>query len=311
MKKTVACLIVILLLLSGCACSNEETSMPTLNQSNQTKINDTDSSQENASVSTENDLDSNEGSTPASKDEPVKSEAESDKTKEQPTSSEKTESIDSHPLTPSLKTERTLPQFGDRFEDFDAIKEAINLEDHIIFRGKKIGEEQSYEIGEYTYFPIQLKVIEPLYGNVKREETIVLHEKVKFEINDDVILGALECDRVKDNTDYIFILEKKTDAAKGGVYYVNTSGDHSLSSFADKAMLAEKVKMGTATQIQRFRYSVLTAYESKDLRLDLQAEAAKLMGNLSEDASSEEILNALPEKQRDLFRKMIAQYGTK
>ncbi len=311
MKKTVAFLIVILLLLSGCARTDEEASMATLNQGNQTEIKDTDSSQEKVPVSTENEPDSDEVSSPAPKDEPAKSEAQSDKTEEQPASSEKTESIDSRPLTPSLKAERTLPKFGDRFEDFDAIKEVINLEDHIIFRGKKIGEGQSYEIGEYTYFPVQLKVLEPLYGKAKLGETIVLHEKVKFEINNDVILGALECDRTNDNTEYIFILEKKNDTSKNGVYYVNTSGDHSLSSFADKAMLAEKVKMGTATQIQRFRYSVLTAYESKDLRLDLQAEAAKLMDNLSKDASSEEILEALPEKQRELFREMIAQYGVK
>ncbi len=311
MKKTVAFLIVLLLLLSGCARTDEEASMATLNQGNQTAIKDTDSTQEKVPVSTENEPDSNKVSTPTSKDEPAKSESESDKKEEQPTTSEKSELIDSRPLMPSLKAERNIPKIDDRFENFSAIKEAINLEDHIIFRGKKIGEGQSYEIGEYTYFPVQLKVLEPLYGKVTAEEVIVLHEKSKFKRGDDYILEIMSCDRTQDNIEYIFILEKKTDAAKGGVYYVNTSRDHSLSSFADKTMLAEKVKMGTATQIQRFRYSVLTAYESKDLRLDLQAEAAKLMDNLSKDASSEEILEALPEKQRELFREMITQYGVK
>ncbi len=116
--------------------------------------------------------------------------------------------------------------------------------------------------------------------------------------------------KIENDTEYIFILQKGDPEEKEDSYYTYVAKAHSYTKTADKEVLAQKVKEGTATELEQFQHSLLTYYENtENTKLDLYREASKYVKDLPEDATQQEILAALPQEHKDLFARMIQQYG--
>ncbi|MBQ8893466.1 MAG: hypothetical protein IJ043_03555 [Clostridia bacterium] len=187
------------------------------------------------------------------------------------------------------------------------------MDDYVIFKGKKTGSLDA--LNESPRFPITLQVVTPYYGSVAAGQTIVMREILGTVYHgDDVIMpiSSGDLEKIEDNVEYVFILRKTADPSTGEEYYTYVSRNHTFSKTADRVALAKKMDQGVATELEKFRSSVLETYLGEtDTKLDLYEEASKFVNVLSETATEEEILNALPTETKALFEAMIEQYGTK
>jgi len=203
------------------------------------------------------------------------------------------------------------------FSHFNAIRQRLNLEEYVIFKGTKIKELPRDDVLEkpVVLFPVVLQVTAPLYGDVQPNSTLTLYENIgTYALGEDHFIqyNTNEYERVEENTEYIFILKRKSNDAVPDAYFAYDAVAYTHTKISDHASLAEKVKQGTASELEQFRYELLTYYlEAPDTKLDLRQEASKYVENLPEDATQEEILQALPQEQQALFNRMIQQYGIK
>ena len=218
----------------------------------------------------------------------------------------------------SNQTEKAPPLTdANTFSHFNAIRQRLNLQEYVIFKGIKIKELPQDDVLEkpVVLFPVVLQVTAPLYGDVQPNSTLTLYENTgTYALGEDHLIqyDTNEYERVEENTEYIFILKRKSNGAVPDAYFAYDAVAYTHTKISDHASLAEKVKQGTASELEQFRYELLTYYrEAPETGLDLYREAAKFVPELQPNATQEEILQALPQEQQALFNRMIQQYGIK
>lgn len=201
------------------------------------------------------------------------------------------------------------------------IQEAYALDRTIVFRGVMEGLRTPIEIydkWEDRYLPeyceTKLRVLEPLYGDIRQGDVITHREDVKiFENEGKVILQKNEgISFIHEDKEYIFILFKiDKKSSEDEPLYDGFSGDDYFNEVAAYDTYKAEALNTPKGEYENFGYEVLDYYLNQpETKLDLQKEAMKYAENIPEDTTETEILQALPEEQKELFERLVKQYGT-
>ncbi len=201
------------------------------------------------------------------------------------------------------------------------IQEAYTLDRTIVFRGIIEGLRtpiELYDKWEDKYLPeyceTKLRVLQPLYGDIRQGDIITHREDVKvFESEGEIVLQTNKgISFIEDNKEYIFILFKiDKKSSEDEPLYDGFSADDYFNEVADYDTYKAEALNTPLSEYENFGYEVLDYYLNQpETKLDLQKEAMKYAENIPEGATEAEILQALPEEQKELFDRMINQYGT-
>lgn len=201
------------------------------------------------------------------------------------------------------------------------IQEVYALDRTIVFRGIIQGLRtpiEVYDKWEDKYLPeyceTKLRVLQPLYGDIQTGDIITHREDVKvFENEGEVVLQTKEgVSFIEENKEYIFILFKiDQKSSEEEPLYDGFSADDYFNEVADYETYRSEALTAEKGEYKNFGQEVLDYYLNQpEIKLDLKKEALKYVENIPEDATDEEILQALPEEQKELFERLIEQYGT-
>ncbi len=206
-------------------------------------------------------------------------------------------------------------------EHLEDIQDDYTLERTIVFRGVVEGLRTPIEVYhkfEDTYYPdyceTKLRVLEPYYGDIQKDDVVIHKEWVRVVKNEAAVtLQTTEgYPPIYEEKEYIFILFKLDDLSIEKLpLYGGISGHYYFNEVENHASYKNKNQDGTATMRENFGYEILDYYlHQPETKLDLRKEASKYLENIPENATDQEILQALPQEKKDLFERMIDQYGT-
>ena len=205
--------------------------------------------------------------------------------------------------------------------DFSEFKSRYDLEHFIVFIGEKDALSipvDAYENFKNVYYPdhceTPLRVSKVFYGDVQVGDRIFCREWIKvFKEETGVTIYTQEgVAPIAEGEEYLFILSDTDQKSTSGTdLYGTTSSHFTYHKVSDYDVYKEKVQNGTASSRERFGYEALNYYLNQpETKLELRKEALKYVESIPEDATEEEILDALPQEQKELFKSMITQYGT-
>lgn len=207
-------------------------------------------------------------------------------------------------------------------EKLEDLRKTYNLSEFIVFKGTKQGlitpiEEFStfWEDFKPLYCETTLRISKVFYGDIQVGDVITCKENYRVYESDGKVTHYSLWDNeepISDNEEYIFILKKQNvPSSNGEVLYEGAGIYRSFHKVADYNAYKSKVQNGTAIDREILSYEVLDYYLNQpETKLDLRKEALQYVENIPENATEEEILQALPEDKKELFDRMIKQYGT-